>query len=257
MRYLLPILLLCACLVHASGADIGLGPVPTNVALLAPGPIGSTTPASGAFTTLTASGATTVTNSTASTSSSTGALIVTGGAGVGGQLHVGNIAHVGTTGSVSGTTLLQITGNGTVNNIGVTYNDSNGRAWIVGTSIAATASGAFDLYDNTGGGLKFQVTSGSECRVVLGNLVVNTAGKGLQVKEGSNARMGNSTLAAGTVTVSNTSVTASTRFFLAPHGATVAAVGISAISAGTSFTIKSSSGADTNTVDWIMLEPSP
>ena len=54
------------------------------------GAIGNATPNTGAFTTLTASGATTLTNSTASTSTSTGALVVTGGAGVGGALYAGS-----------------------------------------------------------------------------------------------------------------------------------------------------------------------
>src|SRR6056297_1123016 len=43
-----------------------------------------------------------------------------------------------------------------------------------------------------------------------GDLIIATAGKGLQIKEGSNARMGTGTLVAGTLTVANTSVTANT-----------------------------------------------
>jgi hypothetical protein len=89
------------------------------------------------------------------------------------------------------------------------------------------------------------------------NVAIGVAGKGLQIKEGANARMGTATLVSGAVTVSNTSVTASSRFQLTEHGSTINAVGISAVVAGTSFTIKSSSGTDTNTVDWIIFEPSP
>ena len=48
--------------------------------------IGATTAGTGAFTTLTASGATTFTSATASSSSTTGAVVVTGGVGVGGSI---------------------------------------------------------------------------------------------------------------------------------------------------------------------------
>jgi hypothetical protein len=50
-------------------------------------PIGASTANSGAFTTLTANGATTFTASTASTSSTSGAVVVTGGVGIGGNLY--------------------------------------------------------------------------------------------------------------------------------------------------------------------------
>ena len=49
-------------------------------------PIGASTANTGAFTTLTASGATTFTSATASSSSTTGAVVVTGGVGVGGSI---------------------------------------------------------------------------------------------------------------------------------------------------------------------------
>ena len=48
----------------------------------------------------------------------------------------------------------------------------------------------------------------------VGNLVANTAGGGLRVAEGANAKQGVATLVAGTVTVANTSVTATSRIFL-------------------------------------------
>lgn len=58
-------LLLCVLpFAPAAASDIGLGPVPTNTTLTAPGPIGSTTPAAGSFTTLSASGAFTHTGTT-------------------------------------------------------------------------------------------------------------------------------------------------------------------------------------------------
>lgn len=92
-----------------------------------------------------------------------------------------------------------------------------------------------------------------------GNLIVNVAGKGLQIKEGSNAKMGTATLAAGAVTVSTTAVTASSRIFLTSQsdGGTVGFQRVSARTAGTSFTITSSSGTDTSTIAWFIVEPSP
>jgi hypothetical protein len=93
---------------------------------------------------------------------------------------------------------------------------------------------------------------------VTDDVVVTSAGKGIKIKEGSNARMGNATLVAGTVTVSNTSVTANTRIFL-QHATTGGTPGHLTYtkSAATSFTITSTSGTDTSTVDWLLVEPAP
>ncbi|MBX9392276.1 hypothetical protein K4749_01345 [Streptomyces sp. TRM72054] len=89
-----------------------------------------------------------------------------------------------------------------------------------------------------------------------GNLICDVAGKGLRIKEGANARMGVATLVAGTVTVSNTSVTANTRIILSRSttGGTTGDLSYT-VSAGTSFTINSSSGTDTSTVVWLLTEP--
>lgn len=56
----------------------------------APGPIGSGTASTGAFTTLTSNGATTFTANTASTTSTTGTLVVTGGVGISGKIFTGD-----------------------------------------------------------------------------------------------------------------------------------------------------------------------
>lgn len=79
----------------------------------------------------------------------------------------------------------------------------------------------------------------------------------LSLKDGTNKRMGQATLVGGTVVVSNTAVTASTRIFLS-HANTSGTLGhlyISARTAATSFTITSSSGTDTSTVNWLLIEP--
>lgn len=89
------------------------------------------------------------------------------------------------------------------------------------------------------------------------DLDIDSAGRGLRVAEGSNAKQGTATLAAGTVTVANTSVTANSRIFLTAQnsGAAPGALRVSARTAGTSFTITSTSGTDTSLVAWEIFEP--
>lgn len=102
------------------------------------------------------------------------------------------------------------------------------------------------------------LTVGSDIATTGGNILVNTAGKGLQVKAGSNARIGSSTLVGGTVTVSNTSVTANTRIFITTRTlgtvATAKAMAVTAIVANTSFTITSADATDTSVVNWMLVE---
>ena len=105
-------------------------------------------------------------------------------------------------------------------------------------------------YFGNGGDLTVDATNG-------GNLVIARAGKGLQIKEGSNARMGTATLVGGTIAVANTSVTASTRviYCRSTTGGTAGHLSTTQ-SAGVSFTITSSSGTDTSTCVWMLVEPS-
>lgn len=92
-----------------------------------------------------------------------------------------------------------------------------------------------------------------------GALVAGTAGGGLAIKEGANARSGVATLVAGTVVVANTSVTATTRVQLTIQslGTVTApkAIGVTARSAGVSFTITSADATDTSVVGWHLIEP--
>lgn len=88
-------------------------------------------------------------------------------------------------------------------------------------------------------------------------LIIGSAGGGLQVKEGANATMGLATLSGGTLVVSTTKVTANSRIFLTCQvpGGTPGFLRVSARTAGTSFTILSSSGTDTSQVAWWIAEP--
>lgn len=88
---------------------------------------------------------------------------------------------------------------------------------------------------------------------------VSIAGRGLRVKEGSNAKQGTtSAMTAGSVTVSNTSVTASSRIFLSRStaGGTLGQVSYSK-SAGSGFTITSTSATETSSFDYQIFEPAP
>lgn len=90
-----------------------------------------------------------------------------------------------------------------------------------------------------------------------GNLVAGTAGKGLQVKTGSNAKAGTGTSnGTNAVTISTTAVTANSLIFIGyntPAG-TPAPVYVSAVTPGTSFQTKSSA-SDTSTFAWMIVEP--
>lgn len=93
--------------------------------------------------------------------------------------------------------------------------------------------------------------------LISGQFKINTAGKGLSVKEGSNAKSGTFTVNGTTaVVISNTSITSSSRIFLTAQvsGGTPGALYVSAISAGTSFSIKSTSGSDTSTGAYFIVE---
>lgn len=80
---------------------------------------------------------------------------------------------------------------------------------------------------------------------------------GFNVTEGTNKRMGTGTLVGGTLVVTNTAVTADSRIFLTTQatGGTPGALNISARTAGTSFTVLSTSGTDTSTFAYVIFEP--
>lgn len=96
-----------------------------------------------------------------------------------------------------------------------------------------------------------------------GNLIFSAAGKGITLKSGANARIGQATLVAGTKVVANTSVTANTRVFLTRSSINASvALGTleSVINAGVGFTINSYDAAaavetdDVSIIDWVMVE---
>jgi hypothetical protein len=88
-----------------------------------------------------------------------------------------------------------------------------------------------------------------------GNINFSTAGKSISYKEGgSDAMSGLVTLSNGSVTVNTTSVTANSRFDLTYQtlSGTQSPLGISARSAGVSFTISGGGVGNNSTVFWVM-----
>lgn len=90
-----------------------------------------------------------------------------------------------------------------------------------------------------------------------GDVVMDVAGGGLNIREGVNARMGVTTLVAGTKVVATTECGANSRILLTTQapGGTAGFLVVSARTAGTSFTILSSNVADTSVVAWFLVEP--
>lgn len=142
------------------------------------------------------------------------------------------------------------------------------------TSVALAASVNGDAFDrfralvtgllSWGPGSGARDTSfGRLAAAVIGStdssIATDKAGLGFQTKEGTNAKQGTATLVAGTVVVANTSVTANSRIFLTAQATagTAGALGVSARTAGTSFTITSTSGTDTSLVAYEIFEPAP
>jgi hypothetical protein len=87
-------------------------------------------------------------------------------------------------------------------------------------------------------------------------LNLGTAGGGVAIAEGANARQGVATLVAGTVTVANTSVTATTRVdtFRQEAGGTLGHLSVTK-NPGVGFTITSSSATETSAIGWVLFEP--
>ncbi len=90
-----------------------------------------------------------------------------------------------------------------------------------------------------------------------GNLILGTAGNGIQIKEGTNARMGVSTLASGVIQVSNTSVTSATRIFYSRKSvSSIAEMGhlYASLATGVGFSINSSDNLDSSVINWLLIE---
>lgn len=149
------------------------------------------------------------------------------------------------TGAVSGTHtwLSQVVFNG----IG-TY--TAGVAAVTNSTVAYFAAAGVIGTNN------YSIYSAGGTVAINGNFVLNTAGNGIQIKAGSNARIGTGTLSGGTLAVANTSVTANTRVFLTDTSGSTTNVGSLTVvtSAGVGFTVTSTIAIDTSTFNWLLIE---
>ena len=120
-----------------------------------------------------------------------------------------------------------------------------GAGGIIQLEVAATTSVAE----------RFRVTS-TACFTSNCQLEVHNTGFGLGIAHGTNCKLGTSALSGGTVTVSNTAVTANSLIFLTSQadGGSPGFVRVTAKTANTSFVITSSNGSDTSTVAWLIVE---
>lgn len=82
---------------------------------------------------------------------------------------------------------------------------------------------------------------------------ISTAGKKITLKEGTNSISGSATLTTGTVTVSNTNVSATSRIFLTGNGTTNAGALTISKNPGVGFTITSTNPLDTRVVDYFIV----
>lgn len=121
----------------------------------------------------------------------------------------------------------------------------------------ANAAGAFGVFDKTNSKNGFELDASTENFTMHGNLTLSAAGNKLNIAVGTNASAGTALLAAGTITVSTTAVTANSLILLTTQASgTLANLGthyISAKTAGTSFVISSSNILDNSTVAWLIV----
>jgi hypothetical protein len=132
-----------------------------------------------------------------------------------------------------------------------------GGAVFIATAPASTTGSTTNAHVN-----RLQASAAGDISVLTGQLTIDTAGKGLSIKEGSNAKMGITgafpTGSPNTVTVPTGAVTVNSRIFLTaqsdPAGVNAALTIVSVI-AGASFDIRASNANFNGTVAWMIVEP--
>jgi len=207
------------------------------------GTLGATTPSSVAATTISASGIITSTIATGTAPFTIASTTPVANLSIGGN--AATATQVGTTGTPNS----------------FYYSGASG------VIIFGKTGGSFDLQivNNAGQGT-IQIPAGTQNVNMLGNVDLTTIGAGLRIAEGTNAKQGVATLALGTVTVANTSVTAVSRVFLSRQGlnasTTLGELAVNSIIAGTSFTITAYipttalvSTGDLSTIAYEIIEP--
>lgn len=160
-------------------------------------------------------------------------------------------------GTVTDCATISVTGPSAGTNATIT--NSHGL-YIPTIALAGTVTNGYGLTVNAptnGGTINAAINASGDVLIASGNLKINTAGNGLLIKSGSNARIGTGTLSGGTLTVSNSSVTANTRVFLqdTTSGSLVNVGSLTVVTnAGSNFVVTSSNALDTSTFNWMLVE---
>lgn len=212
------------------------------------------TSSSPTFSGLTASSlvspASTTLSLTAGSDASLGAdLLITSGDGTGANASGGGVDLKGGVGTGSGF-------GGTVTIAGGNSGGGgNGGDAIISGGTAGTSATGGSVYLK--GGVPGTGTSG-EIKVQFSNVIIDTAGKTLKIRQGSNACAGTgATLVGGTVTVSTTAVATGNLVFLtctAQGGTPGLGIPVITINNGVSFTITSANVLDTSTFSWLIIK---
>ena len=181
----------------------------------------------------------------------------------------GNVANTGATSSTSSGNLIYDVG--TVKGSALRGNwqlfggltsvgwNSGQRIMFIGNRTASPIGNPTAGYYMWGesGDATIRSSGGGITSVGTAGVSMQTVGQGLLIKEGTNATLGRATMVGGTITVNTTKVTANSEIFLtiqSPSG-TPGAVYVSDRTAGTSFTITSTTTLDTSVVAWFIVEP--
>jgi hypothetical protein len=124
-----------------------------------------------------------------------------------------------------------------------------GGAVFIATAPTGTSGTTLNSHVN-----RLQVSAAGDVSVLTGQLTINTAGKGLTVKAGSNAKIGVATFSGvSSVTVSTTAVTANSIILVTNQSGGYAPMCVNNIVAGTSFDIIHNN-IFTGTVGWFIVE---
>lgn len=208
-------------------------------------PIGTVTPNTGAFTTLTTSG-----NGLIGTAVSSGFGVLQA------QNTTANVTDFSST--LAGQANFRF--RNTTANSALAYfqNSTTGTNTTDGFSVGVTGTGVAALVNYENANITF--STNNTLRVTIssgGNLFIQTAGAGIRIAEGTNAKQGTAVLVAGVAVVANTNATAVSRIFLTSQvdGGAPGFLRVSTRTASTSFTITSSSATDTSTVAYQIFEP--
>lgn len=159
------------------------------------------------------------------------------------------------------------TGNISINNARI---DAGFTLYVNGT-FKTTSTVTLSNY-TTNGGLLYTDGSGllsqssnltfisNALSILSADMKIATVGKGIYIKEGTNATMGTGTLVGGAATIATTKITANSRIFITDLGSAgtitnVGSLAVTLVTAGTSFVVTSTNPLDTSNFNWIIIEP--